>query len=52
MAILYAASAFIRINLPTEYAGMRELASVLPIIVMALSMYWTKSWQQGYSKGR
>lgn len=43
VAILYASGAFVRISLPTEYAGLGELASVLPVIVMALSMHWMRS---------
>lgn len=49
VAILFASGAFVRINLPTEYAGLGELASVLPVIVMALSMHWAESWRQGCS---
>lgn len=44
VAILYASGAFVRITLPTEYAGLGELASVLPVIVIALSMHWMESW--------
>ncbi len=49
VAILYASGAFVRIILPTEYAGLGELASVLPVIVMALSMHWAESWRKGCS---
>lgn len=42
VAILYASGAFVWIILPTEYAGLGELAGVLPVIIMALSMHWAK----------
>lgn len=49
VAILYASGAFVRIILPAQYAGLGELASVLPVIVMALSMHWAESWRKGCS---
>lgn len=51
VAILYASGAFVNIVLPTEYAGLGELVSVLPVIVMALSMHWMESWPLGVLTG-
>ncbi len=41
-AILYASGAFVNESLPPQYAGLGELASVLPVILVAMSMSVTK----------
>lgn len=50
VAILYASGAFVRVILPTEYAALGELASVLPVFVMALSMHWMESRGSGWRR--
>ena len=42
VAILYAAGAFVNTRLPLAYAGLGELVSVLPIVLVALQMKWKK----------
>ena len=37
-AILLAAGAFVRVRIPPEYAGLGELVSVLPVVLVALSL--------------
>ncbi|KAL8766852.1 MAG: hypothetical protein Q9209_006510 [Squamulea sp. 1 TL-2023] len=41
-AILLAAGAFVKVRIPPAYAGLGELVSVLPVIVVAMSMMWLK----------
>ncbi|KAK2736347.1 hypothetical protein FQN57_000797 [Myotisia sp. PD_48] len=41
-AILLAAGAFVRVRIPPEYAGLGELISVLPVILIALQLKWAK----------
>ncbi|KAF2170950.1 hypothetical protein M409DRAFT_63959 [Zasmidium cellare ATCC 36951] len=41
-AILLAAGAFVKFRIPPEYAGLGELVSVLPVILIALHMKWAK----------
>lgn len=51
VAMLYASGAFVRTILPTEYAGLGEFVSVLPVIIMALSMHWMESWGFDWDTG-
>lgn len=39
-AILLAAGAFVNARIPPEYAGLGELVSVLPVILIALQLRW------------
>ncbi|KAK1981255.1 copper-translocating P-type ATPase [Colletotrichum cereale] len=41
-AILIAAGAFVNARIPPEYAGLGELASVLPVIAAAVLLRWSK----------
>ncbi len=41
-AILLAAGAFVNARIPPEYAGLGELVSVLPVILIALQLRWAK----------
>ncbi|KAM5470125.1 putative P-type Cu(2+) transporter [Microsporum audouinii] len=41
-AILLAAGAFVYVRIPPAYAGLGEIVSVLPVILAALSMFWTR----------
>ncbi len=41
-AILLAAGAFVQTRIRPEYAGLGELVSVLPVIVVALQLRWVK----------
>jgi Cu2+-exporting ATPase len=41
-AILLAAGAFVKAHIPSEYAGLGELVSVLPVILIALQLRWVK----------
>ncbi|KAG8526712.1 uncharacterized protein KY384_008141 [Bacidia gigantensis] len=42
-AILLAAGAFVRVRIAPQYAGLGELVSVLPVILIALQLRWFKS---------
>ncbi|EGD99415.1 cation transport ATPase [Trichophyton tonsurans CBS 112818] len=44
-AILLAAGAFVYVRIPPAYAGLGEIVSVLPVILAALSMFWTRRSQ-------
>lgn len=41
-AILLAAGAFVDVRIPPQYAGLGELFSVLPVILIALQLRWFK----------
>ncbi len=41
-AVLLAAGAFVNARIPPEFAGLGELVSVLPVIVAALLLRWSK----------
>jgi heavy metal translocating P-type ATPase len=41
-AILLAAGAFVNARIPPQYAGLGELVSVLPVILVALQLRWAK----------
>ncbi|KAF4969606.1 hypothetical protein FSARC_3185 [Fusarium sarcochroum] len=41
-AVLLAAGAFVNARIPPEYAGLGELVSVLPVIVAAVLLRWSK----------
>ncbi|KAJ2904700.1 copper-translocating P-type ATPase [Zalerion maritima] len=41
-AILLGAGAFVRARIPPEYAGLGELVSVLPVIIAAVLLRWSK----------
>ncbi|ERF70780.1 P-type cation-transporting ATPase [Endocarpon pusillum Z07020] len=41
-AILLAAGAFVNVRIPPQYAGLGELFSVLPVILIALQLRWFK----------
>jgi Cu2+-exporting ATPase len=41
-AVLLAAGAFVKVRIPPEFAGLGELVSVLPVIIAALLLRWTK----------
>lgn len=41
-AILLAAGAFVNARIPPQYAGLGELVSVLPVILIALQLRWFK----------
>ncbi|KAK4501607.1 hypothetical protein PRZ48_007416 [Zasmidium cellare] len=41
-AILLAAGAFVKFRIPPEYAGLGEVVSVLPVILIALHMKWAR----------
>lgn len=40
VAILFAAGAFVNVRLPPAYAGLGEVVSVLPVVLVALHMKW------------
>lgn len=42
VAILLAAGAFVSARIPPQYAGLGELVSVLPVILIALQLRWFK----------
>ena len=42
VAILLAAGAFVHARIPPQYAGLGEIVSVLPVILIALQLKWTK----------
>ena len=42
-AVLFAAGAFVDVRLPPQYAGLGEMVSVLPVVVVAWSM-WLVRW--------
>ncbi|KZL64818.1 copper-translocating P-type ATPase [Colletotrichum tofieldiae] len=42
-AILLGAGAFVNARIPPEFAGLGELASVLPVIAAAVLLRWTKA---------
>jgi Cu2+-exporting ATPase len=41
-AVLLAAGAFVHTRIPPQYAGLGELVSVLPVILIALQLRWFK----------
>jgi Cu2+-exporting ATPase len=41
-AVLLAAGAFVNARIPPEYAGLGELVSVLPVILAAVLLRWSK----------
>jgi Cu2+-exporting ATPase len=41
-AILLAAGAFVNARIPPQYAGLGEIVSVLPVILIALQLKWAK----------
>ncbi|KAI9781165.1 MAG: hypothetical protein M1839_006273 [Geoglossum umbratile] len=41
IAILLAAGAFVKVKIPPAYAGLGELVSVLPVILVAVVFRWT-----------
>ncbi len=41
-AILLAAGAFVNVRIPPQYAGLGELFSVLPVILIAMQLRWFK----------
>jgi len=43
LAILLAAGAFVNARIPPQYAGLGEIVSVLPVILIALQLKWFKS---------
>lgn len=42
VAILFAAGAFVDVRLPPAYAGLGEIVSVLPVVLVALQLKWFK----------
>lgn len=48
-AILLAAGAFVKVRIPPAYAGLGEIVSVLPVILVAMSLIWIKQkpWISG-----
>ncbi|KAI1791898.1 heavy metal translocatin [Ganoderma leucocontextum] len=42
-AILLAAGAFVRARVPPAYAGLGEVVSVLPVVLVALQLMWFKT---------
>ena len=42
-AILLAAGAFVRARVPPAYAGLGEVVSVLPVVLVALQLKWFKA---------
>lgn len=42
VAILFAAGAFVNVRLPPAYAGLGEIVSVVPVVLVALQMKWKK----------
>lgn len=43
VAVLFATGAFVDVRLPPQYAGLGEMVSVLPVVVVAWSM-WLVRW--------
>jgi Cu2+-exporting ATPase len=41
-AILLGAGAFVRARIPPEFAGLGELVSVLPVVLAAVLLKWSK----------
>ncbi|THZ69766.1 heavy metal translocatin [Aureobasidium pullulans] len=41
-AVLLAAGAFVNVRIPPEYAGLGELVSVVPVVVVAVMLKWVK----------
>ena len=41
-ARLLAAGAFVNARIPPQYAGLGEIVSVLPVILIALQLRWFK----------
>lgn len=46
-AILLAAGAFVKVRIPPAYAGLGEIVSVLPVVLVALSLLRRKSMATG-----
>lgn len=42
LAVLLAAGAFVAVRIPPAYAGLGELVSVLPVIVIAVALRWAR----------
>ena len=42
VAVLFAAGAFVGARIPPAYAGLGEVVSVLPVVVVALQLKWFK----------
>ena len=42
-AILLAAGAFVRARVPPAYAGLGEVVSVVPVVLVALQLKWFKA---------
>ena len=42
VAVLFAAGAFVDARIPPAYAGLGELVSVLPVVLVALHLKWFK----------
>ncbi|EKD16690.1 uncharacterized protein L3040_001431 [Drepanopeziza brunnea f. sp. 'multigermtubi'] len=42
ISVLFAAGAFVAARLPPQYAGLGEIVSVLPVILIALQLRWFK----------
>ncbi|KAH9849871.1 heavy metal translocatin [Lenzites betulinus] len=42
VAILFAAGAFVSVRVPPAYAGLGELVSVLPVVLVAVQLKWFK----------
>lgn len=49
-AIALAAGAFVTVRIPPEFAGLGELVSVLPVILVAILLKWVKFEVQGEGK--
>jgi Cu2+-exporting ATPase len=41
-AILLAAGAFVKVRIPPAYAGLGEIVSIAPVILVAASLVWTR----------
>ena len=42
VAILFAAGAFVDVRIPPAYAGLGEIVSVLPVVLIAMQLKWFK----------
>jgi heavy metal translocating P-type ATPase len=43
VAICFAAGTFVKVRIAPEYAGLGELVSVLPVVLVAFTMYWHRN---------
>lgn len=50
-AVTLAAGAFVKIRIPPEFAGLGELVSVLPVILVAMLLKWVKFEVAGQVNG-